>query len=208
MKYRFRISLLLCCVLTMPLTLSVSAADDPKAAKEQLRRLQQAQRKLEQEKTALAAQVSEADGKLGQARKSAARSERKNAELAEKVKAVEETRDQLAAKLAETEKHVAEQAEANRLLAAEGLQLKAALSRQEQATVSCETKNVQLYGYGRELLVRYQNKDMWDGAAQREPFTGLKRVEIENVLEEYRDKLDNQKIAAPVPAVPSEARPH
>jgi hypothetical protein len=29
-----------------------------------------------------------------------------------------------------------------------------------------------------------------------EPFTGIKRVGTENVLEEYRDKLDAQKVQA------------
>jgi chromosome segregation ATPase len=197
MRNQLRLACMLGVVLALPMALPAFAADDVKAAKEQMRRLQQTQRKLEQEKSALEAQVSDAGGKLNQIKKAAARAERKNADLAKELKSMEEARDQLAAKLAEAEKHLAEQAEANRKLAADGQKLKADLTRQEQATASCETKNATLYQYGREMLVRYQNKGPWEAMAQREPVTGLKQVEIENVLEEYRDKLDNEKIAAP-----------
>jgi hypothetical protein len=68
------------------------------------------------------------------------------------------------------------------------------LSRGE--TSSCEAKNLALYGYGRDLLAKYERKGIWTSLKAAEPFTQLERVNIENVLEEYRDKLDADKLAS------------
>ena len=59
---------------------------------------------------------------------------------------------------------------------------------------SCETKNKKLYQYQVELINRAQNRGSLDALLEREPLTQLKRVEIENLLEEYRDKIDNEQI--------------
>jgi hypothetical protein len=54
----------------------------------------------------------------------------------------------------------------------------------------------------------YAAKSCSDSLLQREPFTGIKQVEIENILEEYSYKLDQQKVdtKAAVPT-PSPAKP-
>ncbi len=46
-------------------------------------------------------------------------------------------------------------------------------------------------------MTRFEQKTCGEILAQKEPFTGLKRVEVENLLEEYRDKLDEQKLIKP-----------
>jgi hypothetical protein len=71
------------------------------------------------------------------------------------------------------------------------------LSRGE--TSSCEAKNVALYGYGRDLLAKYEGKGCIDALKAKEPFTQLERVKMENTLEEYRDKLDAQKLTSAAP---------
>jgi hypothetical protein len=40
---------------------------------------------------------------------------------------------------------------------------------------------------------RFEHKTCGERLAEKEPFTGFKKVETENLLEEYRDKLDDQK---------------
>ena len=67
------------------------------------------------------------------------------------------------------------------------------LGKLNKDLAASEAKNLQLYKYSVELMDRYKNKGVWSGVAQMEPFTGLKRVEIENLLDEYRDKLEAQK---------------
>ncbi|MBI3560657.1 MAG: hypothetical protein HY080_02925 [Gammaproteobacteria bacterium] len=64
------------------------------------------------------------------------------------------------------------------------------LNDQKEQVTACMRMNVQLYDAGKDLLTKYEKKGVWDALAQREPFTGLKQVEIENVIEEYRYKID------------------
>jgi uncharacterized protein YlxW (UPF0749 family) len=181
------------------------AADNSKEQKEQVKRLQQAQRKLEQEKTqlqqekeGLESQVKETSGKLEGAKRASARASAHGATLEKDLKAAEEEKLQLKSKLEETVRLLAEQTEGRFKAESEGKRLSAtlsaALSAQEKATAACETKNVQLYRYSQEMAARFEKKDALGALLQAEPLTGLKRVEIENLLEEYRDKLDSQKI--------------
>ncbi len=58
---------------------------------------------------------------------------------------------------------------------------------QQQET---ERKNLLLFQANVELLELYEDKGPLDALLQREP-TGLKRVGIENVVEEYRLKIDD-----------------
>jgi hypothetical protein len=41
---------------------------------------------------------------------------------------------------------------------------------------------------------RYRDKGPFEALRQADPVTGLTQAGIDNVLEEYRDKLDSQKI--------------
>lgn len=58
----------------------------------------------------------------------------------------------------------------------------------------CREHNSRLYQLGRELITRYQLKSCKDAMLQNEPFTGLKKVEMENLLEQWRDSLDRERL--------------
>lgn len=58
---------------------------------------------------------------------------------------------------------------------------------------SCESKNAELVQVNRELLDHYRKKGVFDALLQREPLTQLKRVEIENVVQEYQDRIDQME---------------
>ena len=58
---------------------------------------------------------------------------------------------------------------------------------------SCEDKNAQLYKIGEEVLDLYDKEDIFD-LASREPITKIKRVEIENAMQGYEDKMRDNKI--------------
>ncbi|MHB8536071.1 MAG: hypothetical protein ACYDBW_11585 [Sulfuricaulis sp.] len=73
-------------------------------------------------------------------------------------------------------------------------QLQDTVNGQAELIQSCESKNAELVEYDRELLGRYRKKGVFDALLQREPFTQLKRVEIENIEEEYRDRIDRMQI--------------
>ena len=101
------------------------------------------------------------------------------------------------AKLAETAKNLVQTRQTLAQTEADKRQLEGVKSRQEREIASCESKNLKLYQTGRDLMTRFEQKSCNEIMAQKEPLFGLKRVEIENLLEEYRDKLDEQKLIKP-----------
>lgn len=68
------------------------------------------------------------------------------------------------------------------------------VAEQERLLNDCGSKNTRLYEVNLELLDRYENKGVWDALLQREPVTQLKRVEIENIVEEYKYKISQQRV--------------
>lgn len=72
-------------------------------------------------------------------------------------------------------------------------QLQDTVNGQAELIQSCESKNTELVRVNRELLGRYQNKGFFDALLQREPLTQLKRVEIENTVQEYQDQIDQKE---------------
>lgn len=67
------------------------------------------------------------------------------------------------------------------------------LVQQASEINACERKNSQLYTFNTQLLEAYKNKSLWDILLQKEPFTQIKRVEVENIVQEYREKISDQK---------------
>ena len=51
-----------------------------------------------------------------------------------------------------------------------------------------EQKNLALYTLNQQILARYEQKSTWDVLLQKEPLTGIKRVEVETLLQEYSGK--------------------
>ena len=72
------------------------------------------------------------------------------------------------------------------------------VGRQSRLVQACEEKNLALYGLGNELLGKYRSKGVVEALKQAEPFTQIERVRMENLWQEYRDKLDAQKMDRPV----------
>jgi chromosome segregation ATPase len=101
-----------------------------------------------------------------------------------------DTTDRLAAtnaKLGDTAKQLAARD-------AELAQARQGLEQSKTETVSCETKNLKLYTYSQELLQAYRKKGVWASLAQKDPVLGLREVDVENVVQEYRVKFASQKI--------------
>ncbi len=60
----------------------------------------------------------------------------------------------------------------------------------------CVSNNKQLYTINRQLLGKYEGKGVWGALSQAEPFTGLKQVEIENLVDDYQYRLDDLRVEA------------
>lgn len=69
-------------------------------------------------------------------------------------------------------------------------QLQETVVGQAQQIDSCESKNIELVQANRELIDHYEKKGIFDALLQHEPVTQLKRVEIENIAQEYQDRID------------------
>jgi chromosome segregation ATPase len=67
-----------------------------------------------------------------------------------------------------------------------------------------EYKNLQLYKTGNEILTRYEKFSLGDALAAKEPFVGLTRVKLENLVQDYKDKLLNETVT---PGQPPSAPP-
>jgi colicin import membrane protein len=81
------------------------------------------------------------------------------------------------------------------------LEVKAEAAQKEIA--ACTEKNAKLYKIGTELIELYKNKGVTDVMQDNEPFLQLSRVDMQNLMQDYSDKLYDQKVGvqpAPPPA--------
>ena len=62
-----------------------------------------------------------------------------------------------------------------------------------------ELKNLELYKTGSEILTRYEKFGLGDAIGAKEPFVGLSRVKLENLVQDYKDKLLNQTVVSGQP---------
>ena len=174
--------------------------DQAKHLQQQLRAAQQDKNRLTQEKADAESKLKDVEAKVADAQHSAqaagARSARLNKEL-------EATRGELATTKAEKEALAAKLADAERKLAELRLdkqRLDLSLSGEKKAHGDCRGRNARMYELGNELLDRYEQKGCFTSALQGEPFTGIKRAQIEKMVEADREKLDKEQILPPTGA--------
>jgi hypothetical protein len=84
-------------------------------------------------------------------------------------------------------------AEAARTRDADAKRLDTVVGQLRPRVQSCEAKNAELYKIGEEVLGLYDKKDFLDLVAG-EPVTKLKRVELENTMQDYEDKMRDNEI--------------
>ena len=154
---------------------SAGDADDQKTAKAQrmLRQMALERDAMQAENTKLKGELDELNRKLGGLKKSS-------------EAALSKSHDgytTLNEKLQQTTQNL-------RNLESDKNQLQETVVDQGKLIESCEDKNARMVQINHELLVRYERKGFLDAILQREPFTQLKRVEIENISQEYQDKID------------------
>jgi chromosome segregation ATPase len=195
-------------------------APDKQASRERemLRRAQAAQKQaedakavLEQEKTKLDAEAKAAKAQAAKTAGAVAR-ERKRADdlqvsfdaVTKERSGLQKDKEALGVRLADTEARLKETltelartrtslAEREKELA--GVQQIAA--QQARSIRVCEDKNLKLYGVAIEVIGKHRDQGVWDAVKRKEPFTGLRQVEVENLLEEYRDRASEARVEVP-----------
>ena len=177
--------------------------------RQQVQQSEQALTQAEQEKAAALAGKDTAEHELKKARSDSGAAKRQLADeraarsrLEGDLKALQAETDKLKAHLADTEKQLADSVALQRATAQKLAQVESAkkqtdgeLAGKSDDLQVCETHNGQLYAIGREMMRKYRDKSCGDALAQAEPFTGLKKIEVENLLETWRDKLDKEKLS-------------
>lgn len=161
-------------LLVMGLVLLSSMARAEQADPKALAKAQHMLRQISGERDALQAEITQLKAELGTVKAKKSNSDGALVKSKESLREIQENLDKTLA-----EKQVAEASATER-----GRQL-------EQCTI----KNTKLYELNGELLQRYANKGVMDAMARREPFTGLKRVEMENLLQDFQSKLDEQRVS-------------
>jgi chromosome segregation ATPase len=202
-KKQYRVCLIFTLFVSL-LTASVTeAAEKNKDAKrnaqiiQQMRQQQAAlQAELEAEKQALADKLEDASRNAAVAgtslknakadlEKSKATLAKKNAEIDQAKSELEELRQQYENAVASLEFN--------------DQQRRTIVENITQATVllnKCTEKNQLLYSHGKSLIKIYENPSLYESVMRKERFFQLKRVELENILQDKLDEIDDSKMEA------------
>jgi len=146
---------------------------------------------LEQEKKTLTAKVDALS-------KQAAEDKAKLDALDAKQKELDDTKESLAKWKAAYEQiqTAAQKADAERAkFASESIILKRKVEDRER-------KNLELYKTANEILTRYEKFGLGEALTAKEPFTGITRVKLENQVQDYQDKIADEKVRPEAPAAP------
>jgi len=57
-----------------------------------------------------------------------------------------------------------------------------------------EVKNAELYNTGMEILTRYEKFGLGEALEAKEPFVGVHRVRLEELVQDYKDKLLDRRV--------------
>lgn len=72
--------------------------------------------------------------------------------------------------------------------------LKGEVAVKERELKTCIDRNAGFYNLNVEVLDRMENRGFWSSVAEREPFTKLKRVELENLIDDYRYRAEELRV--------------
>jgi len=185
---------------------TAAAADDDAAARARaaLRTAIQHTRELEDQNAALQAKAAEADRTRQELAAKLDADEKELAELRKQTDADKSALQQSSAALesqrasnAKLQGSFQEASEAARTRDADAKRLDVVLGQTRERVKTCEAKNGELYKLSEDVLDLYNKRGLFDAVACSEPLTKLKRVEIENAMQDYEDKFRANKIAPP-----------
>lgn len=184
-------------------TCQAQQAADPQQTAAALARAQGLLRQLGQQKTQLETdnatitaelagvkqRLEQATAKLKNVELDLASSERQNERDAGAIERLRERLEKTTERLREFVEKFKSTSQALARTEYEKSETEAELARTRAELADAEQKNLALYTANIELLDRYTTKSPLDGILQREPFTGIKNVDIENIREQYEYKM-------------------
>jgi len=168
-------------------TIQLRASEDERAV------LQAKQSESGKEVELLRKQVEELTKTLGESAKKAD-FERAVGEFNQRLAAQNGTITSLGETLEKWKAAYNEAAAVARAKEAERGQLAARLEVLTKQLAVYKEKNSELYKIGNEILDRYAGIGIGDAVTAREPFIGFKRVQLQNTVQDYQDKLLDGKV--------------
>jgi type I site-specific restriction endonuclease len=72
--------------------------------------------------------------------------------------------------------------------------VKSQLDARNKDYATCVDRNVSLYEINRETLDRLDKRGIWSGVKKSEPFTQISRARLENLIDDYRYRIDELRI--------------
>lgn len=116
-------------------------------------------------------------------------------ELTLKLAEQTEANQKLAADLRQCQAAASDASEAARSKEAERAKLAAQAGQLTQRATACEGKNARIYQLTHEVLAQCEKMGFADTLlAPLEPLTGLRRVKLENLSQDFQDRLLEQKV--------------
>jgi chromosome segregation ATPase len=71
------------------------------------------------------------------------------------------------------------------------------LAQRDGELKSCVEKNTALFALNEEVLGKLEDQGFWSNLASHEPFTRIKRNQLENLADSYRGRAVDQKLVTP-----------
>lgn len=194
------------------MALPVMAADKDKAAKQQERRMrqmmqqvqaekEQLQTQFEQEKAMLKQEAEAEQAKSNELKSSVASANRRNSQLTSELETLRKEKadaqshhQALQAKLEDMQQQLANAQDMIRKGETERSNMQGVIVKKQQQLNASREKNDKLYDFGLQLIKIYEKPSLYQKVMRDELFTQLKRVEIENILQDYKDKIDEAKL--------------
>ncbi len=161
---------------------------------QQLTEIQQQKSALDHEKAALEITLRKTHDETESHKKSAASVAAKVSRLEKDIETANNEKTGLHTRLDEAAKRNEELSGQRKQLEQDLKNTTVAVAKQNEQRKLCEANNSDLYRIGRELVDWYGSKGAMNAILEAEPFTRMKRVEMENLLETYRDKLEGQRL--------------
>ena len=225
MPYHRNAGLKLALSIVLPIALAALLApawaqQDDRSAERAARRQQQQLQQLQQQMTQTQAENAKLETdrasfekQLAERNRAASRANTAERAAAERQNTLVAEKAQLQARVAELEQAaITQRADAEAVLAKKDGELAQAAAafrsrgderdqwqqrfgEQARMVTACSDKNERLLKLSAELLSRWQDKGVMDSLKQREPLLGLGDVQMFNLVQDYRDKTENQKFA-------------
>jgi len=172
-------------------TLHTSLEDDKQAVESQLEALQKEKEHLLSENKQLKSKADDLDVRATSLDKKVASLDvratsldTKNAQLSERLAKVEADRAASDLKARQTFQTLQEREK----------ELKQLTADSHRKYDQCAEHNARLYTISEELVRKYESKGVMKSLLEKEPLTQIQKVELEKIAQDYKDKIDQQKL--------------